>query len=99
MQNQIQSHNQSNQQESSSNEREKLIAQLGDIENFKKSWLYAELQEVLNEKYNSLFDSALGGDDANQRVYKIEQMKGVAYGMQAINMLEQELNEMIKDIK
>ena len=55
---------------------------------FKGTWIYKEIENLLNEKYNFLFNESLKDDlSGEQRVHRLEQFKGIAYAKNAVDIL------------
>lgn len=76
--------------DSNSSHREQLV----QMKQLKDSEAYKQIELVLQEKYNTLFNEAvLSSDEATQRVFKLEQMKGIAYAMGVAQMLISELED------
>ena len=83
--------------EANESSRPELDAMLEELEHFKKGWIYASIRELLEEKYQTLFNEAVGLEDTEKRVFRLEQMKGVAYAMETISMIEEAIKEKIEE--
>lgn len=69
---------------------------LAQLYNLSESEGYKHIEQMMREKYNALFNEAvMSNDDINKRVFKLEQMKGVAYAMSIKDILINELKEQI----
>jgi hypothetical protein len=67
------------------------------LEQFEKSWIHKSIQNILSEKYQSLFSEAIATNDIQKRSNKMEQMIGVAYAIEALKILKNDIENKIRE--
>lgn len=72
-----------------------VLQKLETLKIFKESWLYEEVNGLLREKYQSLFDEAVFESNRDIRSDKLEQMKGVAFATGIFEIIENELKQQL----